>query len=98
MTDYPNREHSNADKAARRRALAALEEIKAEADNFIRRIDKGYELSGADAERLVTKAFKVAVNFSIAETLSNVREWHAADQATGTTGLEHIERNASGLR
>ena len=40
---YPNREHENADKAARRRAIKALDDIIDDAQTLQRRIARGYE-------------------------------------------------------
>jgi hypothetical protein len=84
MTEYPNREHANADKAAQRRALVGLRDIIEDAENLVRRIKNGYEPHGTDAQRLADKAVSIAVNFSAMETLRDVREWHAAGQAEAT--------------
>jgi len=83
MTTYPNREHERADKAARRRAITALDDIIADARMLQRRLEgDGYALGGSDVQNIVSKAVAAAVQFSALETLSDVREWHAADQAT----------------
>jgi hypothetical protein len=81
MTAYPNREHENADNAARRRALAALRDIAEDAENLRGRIERGYEPHGTDADRFTAKSVKLALNLSVMETLRDVREWHAADVA-----------------
>jgi hypothetical protein len=78
---YPNREHADEDKAARRRALAKLRGIIEEARALARRIESGGDVDGSDARRLTDKAADLAVNLSAMETLRYVREWHAADQA-----------------
>jgi citrate lyase beta subunit len=80
--NYPNREHANADKAARRRAISALDSIEANARALARRIEDGsYEPHGEDAQRFAEATVKVAVNLGALETLRDVREWHAADEA-----------------
>jgi hypothetical protein len=61
MTDYPNREHLNADKAARRRALSGLRGIIEDAENLSRLIEGGYEPHGTDAQRFADKAVSIAV-------------------------------------
>lgn len=81
--EYPNREHANADKAARRRALKALDDIIEDAQALKRRIENGYEPHGTDAERLADKAIAASVNFAFLEQLRDVRAWHAADSAEG---------------
>lgn len=81
MTGYPNREHKNADEAARRRALAGLRDIVEDAQALFRRIENGYEPHGTDAQRLADKAVAITVSLSALETLRDVREWHAADTA-----------------
>ena len=83
MTDieYPNPEHRNADKAASRRALAALRDVIEHAETLARRIEGGYEPHGEDAQRIADAAIRVAVNFSALETLRDVRASYAADRA-----------------
>lgn len=81
---YPNREHENADKAARRRAIKALDDIIDDAQTLQRRIARGYEPHGTDAQRRADKAVASAVNFAFLEQLRDVREWHAADLAEDT--------------
>ena len=80
-TAYPNREHEDADKAAKRRALSSLRDIIEDAQTLQRRIENGYEPYGTDAQRIADKTIALAVNFSVLETLRDVREWHAADEA-----------------
>jgi hypothetical protein len=41
VTTYPNKEHENADKAARRRALNALNDIEREVAILRRRVEGG---------------------------------------------------------
>lgn len=81
MTEYPNREHERADKAATRRALSSLYDIIDDAKALARRIEGGYEPHGTDAQRFADKAVALAINLGILETLRDVREWHAADKA-----------------
>lgn len=78
MTDYPNREHKNADDAARRRALKALDDIEAEVTFLRRRVNGGT----ADADHTSTLAARTADvvrQLAVLEALRDVREWHAAD-------------------
>lgn len=79
--DYPNCEHENADKAARRRALSGLRGIIEDAQALVRRIEGDHAVDGADARRLTDKGIDVAINLAAMETLREVREWHGADQA-----------------
>lgn len=80
---YPNREHANADKAARRRALAALAHLTDEAGNFRQRIEGGYAIDGDDARRIERLASDITRHVSVIGILSEVREWHALDAADG---------------
>lgn len=78
MTDYPNREHENKDKAARRRAHAALDMIASEVSVVGRRIEGG----GADADdcrQMAEHVRALTEHLAVLETLREVREWHAAD-------------------
>jgi hypothetical protein len=92
MTNYPNHEHENADKAARRRALRGLRDIIEDAEALARRIETGYEPHGTDAQRLADKAVSIAANLSALETLRDVREWHAADKAEEATATAEGEQ------
>lgn len=88
MTGYPNREHENADKAARRRALAALDTITSEAETLQRALRLQSTLPGpgrradADDTQVMSAAVQGLTGF-LAElgTLYDVRQWHAADVA-----------------
>lgn len=88
MTGYPNREHENADKAARRRALRALETITSEAETLQRALRLQPTLPGpgrrvdADDTQVMSAAVQQLTGY-LAElgTLHDVREWHAADAA-----------------
>lgn len=78
MTTYPNREHANADKAARRRALQALADIESEVAFLRKRIE--HDLAdGNDTSTLAQRAVDVTRQFAFLEALREVREWHAAD-------------------
>lgn len=82
MPDYPNREHKNADEAARRRALTSLRALIEDAETLIRRIESGgYEPHGEDGTRFTSQAVKLTANLAYLEQLRDVREWHAADAA-----------------
>lgn len=80
MTTYPNREHKNADSAARRRALRALGDIENEILVLRRRIDAG-TADGDDAQIMTDRVREVVKNISILGALREVREWDAADKA-----------------
>jgi aspartokinase-like uncharacterized kinase len=79
---YPNREHRNADMAAHRRAVKALDQIGEHAAELRRRVTNGQ----ADAESAMPLAATVAQlggYLAQLETLRDVREWHEADRAEG---------------
>jgi hypothetical protein len=78
VTEYPNREHANADKAARRRALQALADIEAEVA-FLRRRIANEVADGDDTSTLAMRAADVTRQLARLEALRDVREWHAAD-------------------
>lgn len=78
--DYPNREHANADKAARRRAFQALADIEREV-TFLRRRIEGDVADGDDTSTLNQRAADITRHMSVLESFRDVREWHAADQA-----------------
>lgn len=77
--NYPNREHGNADRAARRRTLAALNSVIENAQLLVRAIETDTALDPGVSRRIADGAISVAINLSALETLSDVREWHAAD-------------------
>lgn len=79
--DYPNREHANADKAARRRALKAVDEIAGEAQLLRRKLEAGQNLDADDAQTITHSLMRLTQNLSALETLRDVREWHSADVA-----------------
>ena len=78
MTDYPNREHENADKAARRRALNALNDIEGEVAYLRLRI-AGDLADGDDTSTVAQRTTDVTRQLAILGALREVREWHAAD-------------------
>lgn len=80
MADYPNREHENADKAARRRALRALADIETEVEYLRKRVASGVA-DGDDTATLMQRAADLTRHLAVLGNLRNVREWHAADQA-----------------
>ena len=83
MTDYPNREHGNADGAARTRALKALDDIMAEVGYLRAKLGRESRprVDAGDAEVLNRKVFVLAGSLAELDTLHNVREWDAADRA-----------------
>lgn len=80
MTEYPNREHMQADKAAERRALRALSEIEYEISILRRRIEGG-TVSGDDTHVIAEKVRGLTSFIAVLEALRDVREWDAADKA-----------------
>ena len=80
---YPNHEHELADKAARRRAITALEELAEQSGIMQRRLERGFDADGDDSQRLHGAVREVTQNLSIPGVLREVREWHAADMAAG---------------
>jgi hypothetical protein len=79
VTGYPNREHANADKVARRRALAALDDIEGEVAFLRKRVNGGLG-DGDDTGTPAERAADVTRHLSVLGTLREVREWHAADE------------------
>lgn len=77
---YPNREHGNADKAARRRALAALNGIEDET-RMLRRKIATEVADGDDTQVLADHVRLLTRDLAVLGTLRDVREWHAADVA-----------------
>jgi hypothetical protein len=80
MTEYPNREHKNADEAARRAALVALGDIQQEVDILRRTLTQdARRVDGDSAQNLVNRALYLTRKLSVLGALYEVREWHAAD-------------------
>lgn len=87
MTAYPNKEHANADRAARRRALEALAELTSEAALLRRALAAGgRDLDGDDTQVLAGLVRKLTRDLSVLGTLRDVREWHEADEAATAAG------------
>lgn len=78
---YPNRGHQRADEAARRRAIRDLDQFREHAENMARRLREGYIPDGQDAQRFASALVNLTDNMGRLETLRDVREWAAADQA-----------------
>jgi len=81
MTEYPNREHENADKAARRRALKAVDEIAGECALLRRKLEAGRDLDADDVQTITHSLMRLTQNLSALTVLRDVREWDAADKA-----------------
>jgi hypothetical protein len=86
-TVYPNREHRNADRAARRRALSRLDLIETEVKMLRRRIGQG-QAGGEDTATILTHVRDLTEFLAILGALSEVRDWHAADQADAPARAE----------
>jgi hypothetical protein len=84
VTSYPNREQANADKAARRRALQALDDIEAEV-KFLRRRISNDVADGDGTSTLAMRTADVIRCLSVLGTLRKAREWDAADKAREAT-------------
>lgn len=80
MTTYPNREHENADKAARRRAIQAASDLFDYATQLHRQLVGG-QVPSPQMIPLQELTANITANLAVLETLRDVREWHAADQA-----------------
>jgi hypothetical protein len=88
---YPNREHRNADRAARRHAHVALHELEGMALRLRQKLDTGSsEFEGSDADRLAEQAGKARTAFAEIAILRDVREWHAADLAAQGEAVERF--------
>jgi hypothetical protein len=83
---YPNREHENADKAAARRALAALAAIEDQVAVLRAKIEHRNYIYGSDTNQITDNARALTEHLAILETLRDVREWHAADTAERNGG------------
>jgi len=80
--DYPNREHRNADKAARRRARSALNDIAQHVAYLHRQLDlDSPSLDEDSAQPLAEKTRALTGHLARLGQLRDAREWHAADQA-----------------
>jgi hypothetical protein len=92
MTDeivYPSREHKNADRAARRRAEAALNGIEAEVATLRRRLASPEVLLDEDDTQLITSRVRdLTGNFGRLGALREAREWAAADRAQAAEGAD----------
>lgn len=87
MTSYPNREHEAADKAAMRRSLAALSSIISEANDLHYRLSQDQRVDADDAQTINSKVRDLTGYLAELGTLRDVREWHAADQASSAQAL-----------
>jgi hypothetical protein len=89
---YPNREHRNADRAARRRAHKALDDIEAEVGILRRRLKQAdnplSSLDGDDTQLLAGKVRDLTSELSVMATLRYVREWARADRETAEQDAE----------
>jgi hypothetical protein len=78
--NYPNREHQNADLAARRRALSSLDIIEAEVSLMRGKLNRDDTyVDGSDTQILMTAVRNLTERVATIETLRDVREWHALD-------------------
>jgi hypothetical protein len=89
-SSYPNREHEKADATARRRAIAALGEIKGEAFDLNKRLERGImqdvRVDADDTQALYDNLRRLTGYLAELGTLYDVREWHAADTAVAKEG------------
>jgi len=83
VTAYPNREHANADRAARRRALIALSDIEREVAFLRKRVENDLA-DGDDTSTLTQRAAEVTRQMAVLGTLREAREWHEAGRADET--------------
>lgn len=88
VNGYSNREHQNADQAARRRALTAIDHMKQELSSLERRITySGTHVDASETQRLASLVRDLTEYLAVQETLREVREWDAADQAEAAANL-----------
>ena len=82
MTNYPNREHRDADVTARRRALDAVKEIEGSAFDLRKRLERSYlksaHFDADDTQQLYDSLRKLTGHLAELGTLHDVREWDAA--------------------
>jgi hypothetical protein len=107
VTEYPNREHENADKVARRRVQRNISDISEQLATLTRRLrlaestdSKGLYVDAADARPIVDAANRLTENLARLETLRDVREWPALVQPRDTgqlVGLEPIRNTQAAL-
>jgi hypothetical protein len=94
--EYPNREHANADRAARRRASKALDAIGAEVETLRRRLasaDNPLSSLDEDDTQLITGEVRnLTGELAIIGALRSVREWHKADRADAERKAQHAYR------
>ena len=94
--DYPNREHRNADRAARRRAHAALDLIEAEVAVLRRRLKTAdnplASIDGDDTQTIMGRVRDLTAELAIMATLRSVREWARADRETAELDAERAWR------
>lgn len=90
--EYPNREHRNGDRAARRRAHAALDAIEAEVATLRRRLKSAdnplSSLDGDDTQLIMGKVRDLTAELAIMAALRSVREWAKADQVSAVADAE----------
>jgi hypothetical protein len=83
VTEYPNKEHENAERRARRRALDALVLMIENAQHLARDLNGWKDVDMERGQSFPELSAKVTANLAMLETLRDVREWHAADVAEG---------------
>ena len=82
MTTFPNREHEQADKAARRRARTALNAITEDVAIMHRKLDLDSPMLDEDDTRALAEHVRARPgHLGRLAALRDVRAWHAADLA-----------------
>jgi hypothetical protein len=86
---YPNREHQNADRAARRRAGAALSGIEAEVATLRRLLANPEASPDEDDTQLIASHVRdLTGHLGRMGALHEAREWAAADRAEAARGAD----------
>lgn len=75
-----SREHGNAERAAKRRALKQIDMIVERAITLESALRKNASVYGSDGRSLADMVNVLTENLAILETLGDVREWAKADE------------------
>jgi hypothetical protein len=76
----------NAERSARRRALAALADLERAASDIAARLTYPPAPDAAEARKLIEYAGRVTENMAMLEALRESREWWLAGQAESEAG------------
>jgi hypothetical protein len=91
VTNYPNREHENADRAATRRAMRVLSGIDGEVRGLRLKLSRDQRVDASEAQVIAGQVRDLTGYLAELGTLRDVREWHAIDQKTDPHQLCHCK-------